>query len=277
MMMVASLVVASLSHANLVIFFALSLVLVGSLSLQGPFGRCRDIPGRGSGGQRHRADQLDGHGRRRLCRALYDGADARDHRRLRGRRGSARDRPNTHRRNRADPGTCALTTCQGEGGRRSRSREYQRTKLSSPRRLKLMGCEAPARARPSLPSTPAPGRPRPGLRPDDGAARSSLCRCGKGAAAATPAPPSLSRARPETPAPCGEQNSAASAIAATRRPANDPSGPPPAALPDGRNRSGHGASPRPGALCGRADGPARDATAIRPSTAWLTSESATRK
>jgi ACS family tartrate transporter-like MFS transporter len=37
MLMVASLVVASLSHANLVIFLALSLVQVGALSLQGPF------------------------------------------------------------------------------------------------------------------------------------------------------------------------------------------------------------------------------------------------
>jgi ACS family tartrate transporter-like MFS transporter len=37
MLMVASLLVASLSHANLVIFLALSLVQVGALSLQGPF------------------------------------------------------------------------------------------------------------------------------------------------------------------------------------------------------------------------------------------------
>lgn len=37
MLMVASLVVASLSHSNLVIFLALSLVQVGALSLQGPF------------------------------------------------------------------------------------------------------------------------------------------------------------------------------------------------------------------------------------------------
>lgn len=37
MLMVVSLVVASLAHANLVIFLALSLVQVGALSLQGPF------------------------------------------------------------------------------------------------------------------------------------------------------------------------------------------------------------------------------------------------
>ena len=37
MLMVASLITASLSHANLVIFLALSLVQVGALSLQGPF------------------------------------------------------------------------------------------------------------------------------------------------------------------------------------------------------------------------------------------------
>ncbi len=37
MLMVASLLVASLSHANLVIFVALSLVQVGALSMQGPF------------------------------------------------------------------------------------------------------------------------------------------------------------------------------------------------------------------------------------------------
>lgn len=37
MLMVASLLVASLSHSNLVIFLALSLVQVGALSLQGPF------------------------------------------------------------------------------------------------------------------------------------------------------------------------------------------------------------------------------------------------
>ncbi|HUO02953.1 MAG TPA: MFS transporter [Rhizomicrobium sp.] len=37
MLMLAGLIVASLSHANLVIFLALSLVQVGALSLQGPF------------------------------------------------------------------------------------------------------------------------------------------------------------------------------------------------------------------------------------------------
>ena len=109
--------------------------------------------------------------------------------------------------------------------------------------------------RPALASPPAPESPPPAIPPDDAAARSNPCSCGTSGRFWS------SRISSSTPRPlrncaalAGEVNRALAPGRGGPMPANGRTDRRPACPPDGRSRIAHAASPRPWVRAGCADG-----------------------